>query len=173
MKLSSTVGVALCGAFVFASVAAAQRPERRTPGTPPDDKVGVAIALQAGGDSYQFNGQATCTHEPRGYIYMLPAQQWMVEQREGRRSVLLTFWRPAAGSGDMFNLYLSTGGKTHHVDTVKTKNGGDPQGSGNVTFTPAATGGTFTVKATSVNGATITGTIKCGGFRAAIAEGGH
>ncbi len=171
MKPMGSVGLGLCAALVLASVAAAQ--QRRAPGTPPDDKVGVAIALQAGGESYRFSGQATCTHEPKGYIYMVPAQQWRVEQSEGRRSVGLTFWRPAAGSGDMFNLYVSTGSKTHHIDTVKTKNGGDPQGSGNVTFTPAAAGGTFTVKATAVNGATITGTITCSAFRAAIAEGGH
>ncbi len=173
MKLVPTVGVALCGALLFAAVAAAQRPVRRASDTSPGDNVGVAIALQAGGESYTFNGQAKCTHEPKGYIYMVPAQLWRVEQSDGPRSVMLTFWRPAAGSGDMFNLYVSTGGKTHHVDTVKTKSGGDPQGSGQATFAPAASGGTFTVKARTADGATVTGTIKCDGFRAAIAEGGN
>ena len=173
MKLLRTIGVALCGALVLASVAAAQGPTRRAPGTPTDNKVGVTIALQAGAESYQFNGQATCTREPKGYIYGVPAQQWRVEQSEGARSVGLTFWRPASGSGDMFMLHLSSAGKTYATDTVKTKAGGALQGSGEVTFTPAGTGGTFTVNATAANGIKVNGTIKCDAFTAAIAEGGN
>ncbi len=173
MNVVRSFGVALCGALVFASVAAAQRAVPRAPGTPADDKVGVVIALQAGGESYQFSGPAMCKHEPRGYIYMVPAQLWSVNQSEGQRSVTLTFWRPAAGSGDMFNLYVSMGARTHHVDTVKTRDGGDPEGSGQVTFTPAGAGGIFNVKATSAKGVTVTGTIKCDGFRAIVAEGGN
>ncbi len=173
MKIVRTFGVALCGALAFASVAAAQRPVRPAVATPGDDKVGVAIALQAGGESYTFNGRGSCKHEPRGYIYMVPAKLWSVNHGEGQRSVTLTFWRPAAGSGDMFNLYVSIGAKTHHIDTVKTKDGGDPQGSGQVTFTPAGSGGIFNVKATSVKGVTVTGTIKCDAFGAIVAEGGN
>ncbi len=173
MRVVRTFGVALCGAALFASVAAAQRPVRRAPATPADDTVGVAIALQAGGQPYQFNGPATCGHEPKGYIYMVPAQLWRVSQSEGQRSVTLTFWRPASGASDMFNLYVSIGGKTHLVDTVKTKDGGDPEGSGQVTFTPAGAGGIFNVKATSASGVTVTGTIKCDAFRAIVAEGGN
>ncbi len=173
MKVVRTVGVALCGALVFAPVTTAQRPARRAPGMPADDKVGVAIALQAGGEAYRFTGQATCTHEPKGYIYMVPAQQWRVAQNEGTRSVLLTFWRPAGGSADMFTLYVQGGGKTYATDTVKTKNGGSPQGSGEVTFAPGGAGGTFRVNATAANGAKISGTITCDAFRAAVAEGGH
>ncbi len=168
-----TFGVALCGAVVLTTVAAAQRPVRREAGTGEGDKVGVAIALQAGGESYQFNGPAECGHEPKGYIYMVPAKLWTVSHSEGQRSVTLTFWRPAAGSADMFNLYVSMGGKTHHIDTVKTKDGGNPQGSGQVTFTPAGSGGIFNVKATSAKGVTVAGTIKCDGFGAIVAEGGN
>ncbi len=173
MKVVRTFSVALCGALVFASVATAQRPTRRAPGMPPDDKVGIAIALQAGGAPYRFTGQATCTHEAKGYIYAIPAQQWRVEQNEGARSVSLTFWRPAGGSGDMFTLYVQGGGKTYAVDTVKTNNGGSPEGSGEMTFAPAGAGGTFTVNATAANGAKVSGTITCDGFRAAVAEGGN
>jgi hypothetical protein len=104
---------------------------------------------------------------------MVPAKLWSVSQSEGTRTVSLTFWRPAAGSGDMFNLYVSTGGKTHHVDTVKTKSGGDPTGTGDVTFAAAGPGGTFTVNATTAGGVKISGTIRCDGFRAVMAEGGH
>ncbi len=173
MRIVRTFGVALCGAAVLASVAAAQRPVRREAGTPASDEEGVAIALQAGGASYQFSGPAECKHEPKGYIYMVPAKLWTVSHSEGQRSVTLSFWRPAAGSADMFNLYVSMGGKTHHIDTVKTKDGGDPTGSGQVTFTPAGSGGVFTLKATSASGVTITGTIKCDRFGAIVAEGGN
>ncbi len=173
MKVLPTVGVTVCGAVLFASATTAQRPIRRAPGMPADDKVGVAIALQAGGEAYRFTGQGTCTHEPKGYIYMVPAQQWRVEQTEGTRNVALTFWRPASGSGDMFTLYVQGGGKTYATDTVKTKNGGSPQGSGEVTFASDGAGGTFTINATAANGAKISGTIKCDAFRAAVAEGGN
>lgn len=172
-KSLRTIGVASCGVLVLASVAIAQRQAPRAPGTPADDKVGVAIALRAGGESYQFSGAATCTHEPKGYIYAIPAQLWTVEQREGARSVGLTFWKPASGSGDMFMLRVSSGGKTYTTNTVKTKNGGTPQGAGEVTFASAGSAGTFTVNATAANGAKISGTIKCDAFRRAVAEGGH
>jgi len=170
MRLSAMVGVALGGAVVFTSVATAQRP---SPGTPPDDKVGVNVALQVGGGSYQFNGQGSCTHEPRGYIYGIAAKLWRVQQNEGQRSAVLTFWSPASGSGDMFSLYVTSGGKSYETNTVKGKDAGATKGSGSVTFAPAGSGGTFTVNATTADGAKISGTIKCDLFRPAIAEGGN
>ena len=170
MRLSAIIGAALGGALVFTSVAAA---ERTSPGTPLDDKVGVNIALQVGGGSYQFTGQGSCTHEPRGYIYGLAAKLWRVQQNEGQRFVTLTFWSPASGSGDMFSLYVTSGGKAHETNTVKGKDAGPIKGSGTVTFAPAGSGGTFTVNATAADGAKISGTIKCDAFRPAIAEGGN
>jgi hypothetical protein len=172
MRLSTSIAAVLCGTLVFASAAGAQRPTRRSPGTSGDNKVGVAIALQAGTDSYQFSGQGTCTHAPKASIYGVLSQQWRVEQSEGPRSVALTFWRPAAGGQDMVTLNLSSGGKTHAVSTVKGTAGGTSEGSGTVTFAPAGNGGTFTVNATASNGTKISGTIKCDAFTAAIAEGG-
>ncbi len=173
MKRSSMVGVVLCGALAFASVAAAQRPVRRTPGAAAESGGGGTVSIQAGGDSFRFSGRAECKHEPRGYIYTVPASLWSVDQSEGTRSVHLTFWRPASGSGDMFTLYVQGGGKTYKADTVKTKNGGSPEGSGQVTFAPAGSGGTFTVNATTANGARISGTLKCDAFGAIYAEGGN
>ncbi len=171
-KLSGAIGIAVCGALVFASVTAAQQPIRRGPGSA-GDRVEVAVALQAGGESYQFGGQGTCTHEPKGYIYAVPAQQWRVEHSEGRRSVALTFWRPTNGSGDMFSLSLSSAGKSHMTSTVKVGSEGTVRGSGNATFETAGKGGTFAVTATAADGTKISGTIRCAGFTAAIAEGGN
>lgn len=173
MKLSETIGIALCGAVVLASVAAAQAPVRQLPGTE-DDKVGVTVALQAGGTAYQLNGPGRCTHEPRASIYALSAQQWSVEQSDGRRSVHLTFWRPAkSGSGDMFSLTVSNGSRSHMTSTVKVGDQGNPKGSGNVTFKPSDKGGTFTVNATGADGTKITGTLGCSAFTALVAEGGN
>ena len=172
MKRLSTVAAALSVALVFASVAAAQLPTRPHPRTPPNDQRVITIALQAGSDSYRFTGRATCKHEPKGYIYMIPAQLWTVEQSEGTRSVMLTFWRPASGS-DMFTLYLHASGKAYAASTVKTPHGGSMKGSGEVTFARTGIGGTFTVNATADNGAKITGTLRCDSFGAVIAEGGN
>lgn len=172
MKLSSAVRLGLCGALAVAPVAAAQRPAP-SPETPSSGMPAVAIALQAGSDSYRFSGRAACTHEPKGYIYTVAAQLWSVQQTDATRDVTLTFWRPADGSGDMFTLHLQTGDRRYAADTVKTKDGGSPQGSGKVTFASEGRGGTFTVNAKTASGATITGTIKCDGFRPAMAEGGN
>ncbi|MBP1637075.1 MAG: hypothetical protein H6Q10_3649 [Acidobacteria bacterium] len=173
MKRSSTFGIVLCAVLAFASVAAAQSTTRRAAGTALNDTAGVSVALQAGGDSYRFTGQAKCTHERQGYIYTVPAQLWSVEQSDGTRSVHLTFWRPASGSADMFTLHLQGGGTTHFTDTVKTPNGGSPRGSGQVTFAPAGAGGTFTVNVTAANGTKISGTVRCDAFGAVYAEGGN
>lgn len=171
MRQLRTTGVGVCAALALASVAAAQ--VARSPQQASDGTVGVTIALQAGGESYRFAGRALCTHEPQGFIYAVRARQWRVEQNDGARHLALTFWRPAGGSSDMFTLYVKDGGKTHVADTVKTKDGGSPKGSGEVTFAAAGAGGTFTVNATAANGAKISGSITCDAFRAAVAEGGN
>jgi hypothetical protein len=173
MKLGGTIGAAVCGAMVVASVAAAQSAIRRAPGDDADDNVGVNIALQVGGAAYQVNGRGTCGHEPKGWIYGTAAKMWTVRHRDGSRSVTLTFWSPGGGTADMFNLYVTSGGKTHQANTVTGKDAGPTKGSGTVTFAPAGTGGVFTVNATSAGGAKIGGTIKCDAFRAIVAEGGN
>jgi len=160
----------VCAALVIPSIGAG--PDRRAQSSPELPKVDVSIALKVAGQPYNFSGKARCTHAPEASIYDTNAQQWSVEHREDARSVTLTFWRPAAGSGDMFTLYVHIGGKSYLVTTVKTSGGGTIQGSGKVTFTPAAPGGTFTIDATAANGVTITGTIKCSDFSPAVDEGG-
>ena len=173
MKVLSAVSLAVCGALAFASVARSQAPTRGLPGSQ-EDKVGVTVALQAGGTAYQSNGQGRCTYEPRASIYAAAAQQWRVEQRDGQRSVNLTFWRPAkSGSGDMFTMSLSIGRNSHTASTVKVGDQGDPKGSGNVTFKSADKGGIFTINATAGDGTKITGTIACSAFTAAYAIGGN
>jgi hypothetical protein len=169
MKSSLAIGVALYGAVVVASVATAQQPTASSPGK----NMGIEIALQAGGDSYHFTGQASCAHSPRGFIYGVPAKLWSVSHSDKAHSVSLTFWQPTRGSGDMFTMNVQAGGRTLEVTTVKTDQGGSLKGSGVVTFTPVSAGGTFTVNATASNGAKITGTIKCNGFRPVYAEGGN
>ena len=158
---------------MFAFIAGAQVPQRSAPRTAQDDKVNVAIALQVGGDAYHFTGGATCTHEAKGEIYTVRAQQWRVEQADDRRRVALTFWRPASGSNDMFTLYLQAGGRTYAASTVRAPGDGQSKGAGEVTFAREGGGGTFTLNATAANGTTIRGTIACDAFRSLRPEGGN
>ena len=160
----------VCAALVIPSIGAGQ--DRGAPSTPEETKVDVSIALMVAGQPYNFGAKSLCTHAPRASIYGTNAQQWRVEHNDGRHSVSLTFWRPAAGSGDMFTLHCRIGGKSYVVTTVKTSGGGAIQGSGKVTFTPSKPGGTFTIDATTANGIAITGTIKCSAFSAPVDEGG-
>ena len=156
--------VSICAVLMIASVGVAQSPTRTG--------VDVSIALKVAGQTYAFNGKGECTYAPVASIYGAGAQQWRVEGRNSQGSSSLTFWRLAAGSGDMFSLYASTGGKSYIVNTVKTSGGGKVEGSGKVTFTSGGSGGTFTIDATAAKGGTITGTMKCGAFSPAVAEGG-
>lgn len=167
---NSVFVVFVCAAIVIPSIGAAQ--DLQAPSTPAETKVDVSIALKVAGQPYNFSGKAHCTHAPVASIYDVNAQQWRVEHNEGLRSVTLTFWRPVAGSGDMFTLLCTIGGKSYLVNTVKTNDGGTIQGSGKVTFTPSKPGGTFTIEATTENGVTIMGTIKCSAFSPAVEEGG-
>jgi len=160
----------VCAALVIPSIGAGKG--RRAQSTPEETKVDVSIALKVAGQPYNFSGKARCTHAPLASIYDVNAQQWSVDHNEGLQSVSLTFWRPAAGSGDMFTLHCTISGKSYLVSTVKTNGGGTIQGSGKVTFTPSEPGGTFTIDATAANGLLITGTIKCSAFSAAVPEGG-
>jgi hypothetical protein len=73
----------------------------------------------------------------------------------------------------MMSLGVSSGSKSHNVNTVKVGTHTDTQGTGTVKFEPAAQGGTFTIDATAADGAKITGTVKCESFTAATAEGGN
>src|SRR5512135_3046100 len=160
----------VCAGLVLPSVGAGQ--DRRAPSTPEGTKVDVSIALKVAGQPYIFSGKARCTHAPIASIYGTNAQQWRVELNEDRRSVALTFWRPTAGTEDMFTLRCTIDGKSYHVSTVKTSGGGTIQGSGKITFTPSKPGGTFTVEATTADGLAITGTIKCSDFSAPADVGG-
>jgi hypothetical protein len=67
---------------------------------------------------------------------------------------------------------VRTGGKSYVVNTVKSAGKSAVQGSGKVTLTTSGAGGTFTVNATTTNGAAITGTLKCSAFTDAVEEGG-
>ena len=160
----------VCAALVILSIGPALG--RRAQSAPAETKVDVSIALKVAGQPYNFIGKALCTYASQASIYDTNAQQWTVEHNEGQRSLSLTFWRPASGSGDMFTLHCTISGKSYLVNTVKTSGGGTIQGSGKVTFAPSEPGGTFTIDATAANGAAITGMIKCSAFSPAVDEAG-
>jgi len=156
MRIQSGIILSLAIALTIPSAASAQ------------EDVGVAITLQVAGQPYQFEGKAECQHEPAAYIYSVPSEMWSVHQYDGRRSVNLSLWRPRNASGAMFSLSV---GK-HVVNTIKVPGEKSAKGAGKVTFTRSGAGGTFTINATTADGAVITGTIKCSAFTAAVAEGG-
>ena len=161
-----------CGMLMAATVIDAQR--RVAPSASLQrSTVPVTISLKAGVETYQFTGQATCTHAPTASIYGLLSEQWNVEQSEGSRSLHLTLWKPKNGSGDMFNLSISSaGGRPQSVNTVKAAGAPPTEGSGRVTVAPAGNGGTFSLDTKTAAGGAISGRIKCDAFSPAIAEAG-
>jgi hypothetical protein len=136
------------------------------------DEVGVAITLQVAGQPYHFEGKAVCHHAPVASIYNVMSEMWNLRQIDSRRAIALTLWHPQNAPNDMFSLSVQIGNKAYIVDTVKSGKGRAGVGSGKLSFTTSGTGGTFTINATAADGAAITGTIKCSGFSAAMAEGG-
>ncbi len=103
-------------------------------------------------------------------------QNWQVGHQEAERSMILSVVRPANGGEDMFSLHISAGDKKYVTDTVVWRRGvvkGPTRGSGSVRFEPAGNGGTFTITATAVNGAKISGTVKCDAFPARTEVGGN
>jgi hypothetical protein len=165
----NVIAGAACAVVICGSVASAQI--RRQMGAKPE-QVPLHVALKAGGTPYTFDGQGVCKRAEKASIYDAPASMWSVQQDGEGRNLTLTVWRLQSG-GDMMSLGVSSGSKSHNVNTVKVGTHTDTQGTGTVKFEPAAQGGTFTIDATAADGAKITGTVKCESFTAAIAEGGN
>ncbi len=159
----------LMEAALMTSISAAQR---RAPAGSTEGKADVAVALRVGGQRYDFAGTAGCRHAPIASIYGVRAEMWTVEQSDEGRSLILTMWRPKESRGDWFSLSVSAAGKSYTVNTVTAPGAGTVKGSGNITFSLAGAGGTFTIDATAATGGAITGTIKCSAFTPATAEGG-
>ena len=169
--MNRTIAVIGGSLLVVTALSAVSAAQRRVPGAE-KPTVEVTIALKAGADAYQFKGQASCTHAPVASIYNVVAEQWMIQQADDARSMTLTLWKPKNGSGEMFSLSVSSGSRSRSVNTVKASGAPAPAGSGSVTFASAGKGGTFTVDAKAADGTGIAGTITCGAFLPAIAEGG-
>ena len=163
--------LAFVSAWALIMTTAVAADVRPASGTAPEDRVPVAIAVQAGGNALNFNGKGMCTHAPRSSVYGTLGQMWSIQGAEGDRSAALTVWKTTSGA-HMFSIALSAGEKSYTANTAKGPAGGDVEGSGTVSFAPAGRGGTFTVNAVDGNGAKIAGTFKCDAFTAAMAEGG-
>ena len=168
MRIQNKIVLGFAMVLGIASGASAQG--RRVPMNP--DEVGVAIALQVAGQPYHFEGKAACGHAPVASINNVMAEMWKVEQINPQRAIMLTLWHPRNTSGDIFLLSVQTGDKGYIVDTMNSGRGSSVVGSGKVRFTTSGAGGTFTINATTAEGAAITGTIKCSAFTAPMAEGG-
>lgn len=157
--------------FVTAAVmlSAVTSAQRRVPGSQ-EKKVGVSIDLKVNGTPYTFKGEASCDHLAKGSIYDIAGQRWSVRHDDNGRSLNLSLWRPANGTGDMMQLNVSLGNKRYDVSTIKSPQG--PSGSGSVKLATEGTGGTFAIDATTPSAGKITGTIKCDAFPASEAVAG-
>jgi len=164
----SRVWVLLLGAIAFTGIVSAAEGQRRAPGQE-RAKQAIQASLKVGGQTYESSEAGSCTHAPKASIYDVMAELWTVNQAAGERSLTLMFWKPANGSGEMFNLSVSDGKGSHNVNTVR---GGTTSGSGKVTFEKSGQGGAFTIDAKTKAGAAITGKITCAAFGPHIAEGG-
>ncbi len=156
--------VAACGALTAAQ-------SRRQP-TAAVEQQGTAIqvSLNAGGQRYESSAPGKCTHAPTASIYGVLSELWTAQQSDNGKSVNLSLWQPKDGSRPMVSLSVTSGGKTHTVNTVR---GGAPvAGNAKTQLETTVKGGTFTVYAKSAEGADIIGTIKCESFAPHIAEGG-
>src|SRR5215212_5337405 len=107
---AATCAVVLCSAVTSAQI-------RRQPGSKPD-QVPLHVALKAGATPYTFDGQGVCKRAEKASIYDAPAAMWSVQQDGEGRNLTLTVWRLQSG-GDMMSLGVSSGSKSHNVNTVK------------------------------------------------------
>ncbi len=174
MRIQNKIVLSFAIALAITSAASAQ--SGRAPVMP--DEVGVAIALQVAGQPYQFEGKAACQHAPVASIYNVMAEMWILRQIDSQRAIQLTLWHPKNMSGDIFLLSVQTGSKAYLVDTFisdksKSGRGRSVVGSGKVSFTPSGAGGTFTINAMTLDGAAITGTIRCSAFTAPMPVAGN
>jgi hypothetical protein len=92
--------------------------QRRVPGQA-ESKQAVAVALKAGGQTYESREAGKCTHAPTASIYSIVSEMWSVQQSSDGRSLALTVWRPKDGSGEMVTLSVSSGNSSHQVNTVR------------------------------------------------------
>lgn len=158
---SAAVALACASALATADQVRRQGPARPT--------VPMEVSLKLAGEVYDAKTVGTCTHAPKASIYGVLSEMWTIRHQDNGRSVQLTLWKPADGSPSMFS--LSANGKKSW--TISTVRGGEVSGTGTVTMTPAAKGGTFSIDAKGKAGEAVSGTIKCEAFTPAIAEGGN
>ena len=93
--------------FAGSAVGQVRRPQQQAP---KEQATTAAIALKAGGDTYDFSGPAVCQHMPSGSIYGTPAERWTVTHDGGQKNLLLTVWRPLKGGDTMITLHLASAG---------------------------------------------------------------
>lgn len=150
--LASGMAVAMAVAGVSAWGQAAKKPI-----------VTVQINLQVGGTAFTANGPGECVFTNQGSIYEAPGSMWGVRRHDQDRDVNFTLWRLAKG-GDMLTLFVTSGGKTHHVNTLLVGPPANRRGSGRATFEKTGTGGAFALDVVADTGAKITGQLSCSAF---------
>ena len=74
-----------------------------------------------------------------------------------------TLWQLKQG-GEMFTLYVTSGGKMHRVSTIQAGPAADRHGSGWASISTHGKSGQFSIDAVDDTGVRVTGTLSCSGF---------
>lgn len=156
----SRLAIATSSALLAGAVALSAHVPLQPPGT-----IHVQVNLAVGGAALTAAGAGECNHSADASIYEAPGQMWAARQQGSTSSVNLTLWRLAKG-GDMFTLAVTTGGRTHRVNTLSVGPSSNRRGSGTTVIAPRGKGGLFTINAVTDTGLTITGTVSCSAFTA-------
>jgi hypothetical protein len=130
----------------------------------------VQVGLQVAGAAYAASGPGECVHTTDASLFDVPGAMWGIRTRDRDRDVNFTFWRLSKG-GEMLTVWVTTGGKTHRVNTLQVGPSTERRGSGKATFEKRAAGGVFTLDLLADTGAKITGQLTCSAFVAPEANG--
>ena len=130
----------------------------------------VQVALQVAGAAYAASGPGECVHTTDASLFEVPGAMWGIRTRDRDRDVNFTFWRLSKG-GEMLTIWVTTGGKTHRVNTLQVGPATERRGSGKATFEKRGAGGVFTVDLLADTGAKVTGQLTCSAFVAPEGNG--
>jgi hypothetical protein len=129
----------------------------------PPGSIYVGINLEVGGAPFAAKGTGECNYAPDASLHQMPGEMWSVRQRDSGEDVNFTLWQLKQG-GEMFTLYVTSGGTMHRVTTIQSGPAADRHGSGSATITTRGKSRQFSIDAVDDTGVRVTGTLSCSGF---------
>jgi len=129
----------------------------------PPGSIYVGINLEVGGAPFAAKGAGECNYAAEASIQQMPGQMWSVRQRDSGQDVNFTLWQLKQG-GEMFTLYVTSGGQVHRVNTIPVGPAADRRGSGWASISMHGKSRQFSIDAVDDTGVRVTGTLSCSGF---------